>query len=239
VRFYHTIVRLYQTDHRASYAILEEFPCFRAVLAVGWIPCGASMAPAGRLRGQFNAIMPTRSTPGIHKASGLAEGVEPRPPLVPPCAHTLRRPENEREFALLRKRVRPTGGKGRTKPHQSQLQANRKPSQSHTKATPKPYQSHTKAIPKPYQSHTKAIRKPPKALGASLSGAGDKVVAWASRLRVLATSRRQRRQGSRGGTPSLTRRRDARATLSLALGAGPPVAGLLPISAGLLPGDQA
>jgi len=35
VRFYQTIVGLYQTNHRAIWAILEEFPCFRSVLADG------------------------------------------------------------------------------------------------------------------------------------------------------------------------------------------------------------
>src|ERR1035437_4885701 len=83
------------------------------------------------------------------RSLGFAEGVEPLPPLDPPCPHSLRRPHNERGIALLRKRVRPRNWA------QNALDAGKPP-----KATTRPYTRHILGIDSGVQSHPKATSKP-------------------------------------------------------------------------------
>src|ERR1039458_2500839 len=58
-----TTVRSYQRICRAICASLEAFPCFRGMMAAGWLPGGAFMTLAGRLRGVANAMPGPASHP--------------------------------------------------------------------------------------------------------------------------------------------------------------------------------
>src|ERR1039458_4481408 len=68
----HTIVRSYQRICRAICASLEACPCFRGIMAAGWLPCGAFMTLAGRLRDLANAMpeaaKPPKATQSHRKA---------------------------------------------------------------------------------------------------------------------------------------------------------------------------